>query len=153
MKAPDRIPIVLQQASSDCGVACLSSVISFFGGHQSLEQLRVLSGTAIQGTTVLGLLESAKAVGMDADAFRVDSINRLDTLDGPAILHVVMEEKFSHYIVYYGLEAGGYLVMDPAQGKRILSAELLDRIWKSKSLVLAKPNSAFQLKSDYLANK
>jgi len=153
MKAPDRVPIVLQQASSDCGVACLSSVIRFFGGHQTFEQLRVLSGTAIQGTTVLGLMESAKAVGMDADAIRVDSVNRLDTLDGPAILHVVMEEKFTHYIVCYGLEAGGYLVMDPALGKKILSAELLDRIWQSKSLVLAKPNSAFQLKSDYLAKK
>ncbi len=94
-------------------------------------------------------MESAKAIGMDADAFKVDSVSRLNTLDGPAILHVVMEEKFSHYIVCYGLVAGGYLVMDPAQGKRILSAELLDRIWQSKSLVLAKPNSEFQLKSDF----
>jgi ATP-binding cassette subfamily B protein len=153
MKAPDRVPIVLQQASSDCGVACLSSVISFFGGHQTLEQLRVLSGTAIQGTTVLGLIESAKSVGMDADAFRVDSVSRLDALVEPAILHVVMDEKFSHYIVCYGQVADGYLIMDPSEGKRILSAEILDRIWQSKSLVLAKPNSEFQLNSDFLAKK
>lgn len=153
MKAPVKIPVVLQQASSDCGVACLSSVINFFGGHQTLEDLRILSGTAIQGTTVLGLIESAKAVGMDADAYRVDSVTRLATLDAPAILHVVMEEKFSHYIVCYGLVADGYLVMDPAQGKSILSLEKLDRIWQSKSLILTKPNSQFQLKTDYLAKK
>jgi ATP-binding cassette subfamily B protein len=153
MKAPDKVPVVLQQASSDCGVACLSSVINFFGGYQSLEQLRVQSGTAIQGTTVLGLIESAKAAGMDADAFRVDAFTRLDSLDGPAILHVVLEEKFSHYIVCYGLVPEGYVVMDPAIGERTLTGPELDRIWKSKSMILAKPNSEFQLKTDYLTNK
>lgn len=153
MKAPDKVPVVLQQASSDCGVACLSSVINFFGGYQSLEQLRVQSGTAIQGTTVLGLIESAKAAGMDTDAFRVDAFTRLDFLDGPAILHVVLEEKFSHYIVCYGLVPEGYVVMDPAIGERTLTGPELDRIWKSKSMILAKPNSEFQLKTDYLTNK
>lgn len=150
MKTPDKVPVVLQQASSDCGVACLASIINYYGGHYSLEQLRVLSGTAIQGTTVLGLIESAKTVGLDADAFRVDTVSRLNNLDGPVILHVVMEEKFSHYIVCCGKVADGYLVMDPAVGKRIISAEMLDRIWKSKSLVQIRPNSAFRLRIDYL---
>ena len=153
MQAPDKIPVVLQQTSSDCGVACLASVINFFGGHQTLEELRILSGTAIQGTTVLGLIESAKAVGMESDAYRVDSVTRLDSLGAPVILHVVMEKKFSHYIVCFGQVPEGYLVMDPALGKCTLSVEKLDQIWQSKSLILAKPNSEFLLKTDYLAKK
>lgn len=153
MKASDKFPVVLQQASSDCGVACLSSLITFFGGCQSLERLRELSGTAIQGTTVLGLIEAATAVGMEAEAYGVDSINRLDNLDGPAILHVVIEGKYSHFVVCYGKDGLGYHIMDPAVGKKVLGSEELESIWQSKSLIVAKPSAQFQSKTSYLIQK
>jgi ATP-binding cassette subfamily B protein len=148
-----KFPVVLQQASSDCGVACLSAVISYFGGEESLERLRELSGTAIQGTTVLGLMEAAFALGLEADAVRVDGLNRLDELKSPAILHVVIEGKYSHYVVYYGKDREGYQLMDPAVGKRTLSPEALDQIWQSKSMILAKPAEGFQTKQNHLTQK
>lgn len=46
---------VLQQDESDCGVACLLSIIRYHGGESSLERLRESSGTSIQGTSLLGL--------------------------------------------------------------------------------------------------
>lgn len=36
---------VLQHDQSDCGVACLLSVIQYYEGSNSLETLRELSGT------------------------------------------------------------------------------------------------------------
>ena len=99
MNPPAKFPVMLQQASSDCGVACLSAIIRFFEGNVSLERLRELSGTAVQGTTLLGLAEGAQRCGLEAEAFRVDGILRLAEIDRPAILHVVMEEKFSHFVV------------------------------------------------------
>ena len=51
---------VLQHDQSDCGVACLLSLIKFYGGASSLEKLRELSGTTKQGTTLLGLVSSSK---------------------------------------------------------------------------------------------
>ena len=45
----------LQLDQSDCGVACLLSVIKLYEGNNSLEKLRELSGTTKQGTTMLGL--------------------------------------------------------------------------------------------------
>jgi ATP-binding cassette subfamily B protein len=68
MVAPDKLPVVLQQSSSDCGVACLASAIRFFGGEERIEHLRHLSGTAIAGSTVLGLVEAARQLGMESDA-------------------------------------------------------------------------------------
>ena len=44
-----------QKDQSDCGVACLASVIQFYGGEQKLEHVRELSGTTKTGTTLLGL--------------------------------------------------------------------------------------------------
>ena len=46
---------VRQQGQSDCGVACLASIIAFYKGEAQLENLRELSGTTQQGTTLLGL--------------------------------------------------------------------------------------------------
>lgn len=63
---------VLQQDQSDCGVACLLSLIRYYGGNQSLEKLRELSGTTRQGTTLLGLYQSANALGFKAEGNEAD---------------------------------------------------------------------------------
>lgn len=47
--------IVLQHDASDCGVACLLSLIRYYDGEISLAGLREISGTTKQGTTLLGL--------------------------------------------------------------------------------------------------
>lgn len=153
MNPPAKFPVMLQQASSDCGVACLSAIIRFFEGNVSLERLRELSGTAVQGTTLLGLAEGAQRCGLEAEAFRVDGILRLAEIDRPAILHVVMEEKFSHFVVCYGVDSQGFHLMDPARGRVILSSPELDEIWKSKSLLLVKPTLLFQTANEQKEGK
>ena len=53
----------LQLDQSDCGVACLMSLIKLNGGTNSIEKLRELSGTTKQGTTMLGLYQVANQIG------------------------------------------------------------------------------------------
>lgn len=144
MIAPAKIPVILQQASSDCGVACLASVIRYFGGERSIEYLRHLSGTAIQGTTVLGLVEAARQVGMEGDAFRVKQMSYLDELEFPVILHVVIDQKLSHFVVCYGKKGEQYQLMDPALGACWITAEELLEIWQSRTLILIRPGSEFE---------
>ena len=42
----------LQHEQSDCGVACLLSIIQYYEGTNPIEKLRELSGTTKQGTTL-----------------------------------------------------------------------------------------------------
>jgi ATP-binding cassette subfamily B protein len=58
--------LVLQQDQSDCGVACLLSVIKYYGGNSSVENIRKLSGTNITGTTLLGIYQAAISLGFNA---------------------------------------------------------------------------------------
>jgi len=51
-----------QHDQSDCGVACLRSVLRYFDSDASLERLREMSGTTQQGTTMLGLLQAAQTL-------------------------------------------------------------------------------------------
>ena len=55
-----------QHDQSDCGVACLLSIIQYYEGSNNLEKLRELSGTTKQGTTLLGLYQAANKLGFTA---------------------------------------------------------------------------------------
>ncbi|PKP19154.1 MAG: peptidase C39 [Bacteroidetes bacterium HGW-Bacteroidetes-23] len=133
----------LQLDQSDCGVACLMSLIKLYGGTNSIEKLRELSGTTKQGTTMLGLYQVANKIGFTADGCEAD-IQALIHHKEPVILHVVIEKQLQHYIVCYGYEEGkGFLIGDPAKGIYYLSKEELNEIWVSKSCLTLAINENF----------
>src|SRR5690242_12895106 len=107
---------VRQQDHSDCGVACLASVINYYRGETSLEHLRRISGTTQQGTTMLGLFQAAQQLGLEAEGVELDEFSGLKELQTPAILHVTLNGRFQHYIVFYGFESNKIVVGDPASG-------------------------------------
>lgn len=133
---------VKQNDQSDCGVACLLSIIKFYGGNTPLEQLRELSGTDRIGTTLLGLMEAAHAIGFDAKGYEAD-IASLMKHNEPTILHV-QKDKMEHYVVFFGHNNGIFTIGDPAEGIKEYSAMELNSIWKSKHCLVLKPNDTFQ---------
>src|SRR5271154_1874496 len=92
---------VRQQDQSDCGVACLASIVKYYGGEISIEDLRKTAGTSRSGTSLLGLLQAAEQAGFEASGLLADSVASLKELAGPAILHVDIENGLQHYVVFY----------------------------------------------------
>ena len=133
----------LQLDQSDCGVACLMSLIKLNGGTNSIEKLRELSGTTKQGTTMLGLYQVANKIGFTAEGCEAD-IQALIDHKQPVILHVVIQEQLQHYVVCYEYDSDkGFLIGDPAKGIYYLSADELDKIWVSKSCLTLEVNEHF----------
>ncbi len=137
---------VFQQGQSDCGVACLLSVIRYHGGENTLERLRELSGTSIQGTSLLGLQQAANNVGFQADAFEVEDLEVFKKeATFPCILHVIIDEKLEHYIVSPQAPDGGvFSIFDPASGFEKWSEEKLLSVWKSRAVLLLNPSESFE---------
>ncbi|TPG38841.1 peptidase domain-containing ABC transporter [Flavobacterium pectinovorum] len=132
-----------QLDQSDCGVACLLSIIKFYNGNQSLEKLRELSGTTKQGTTMLGLYQVAIQLGFTAEGCEAD-IKALIDHKQPVILHLLLEDKLQHYIVCYGYtEKEGFLIGDPSKGIYFLTINELEKIWVSKTCLILEPNENF----------
>lgn len=133
-----------QQDESDCGVACLLSLINFYDGNNSLENLRRLSGTSIVGTTLLGLMQAANAVGFIAEGCEAD-IPALIEHGKPCILHVVVNDTMQHYIVHFGYrqDSGMHIIGDPAKGIVYLSDAALESIWRSKACLTLTPAATF----------
>lgn len=133
---------VLQHDQSDCGVACLLSLIKYYNGDNSLEKLRELSGTTKQGTTLLGLYQAANSLGFKASGNEAD-IQALIDHGQPLILHVVIEERLQHYVVCYGFKNGKFIIGDPGKGIRTYTKEELSKIWKSKTCLTLTPTENF----------
>lgn len=135
---------VHQHGQSDCGVACLAAIIKYHGGERTLDEIRQLSGTTKTGTSLLGLYQGAKSLGFDAAGLEADGVDNLKELDSPAILHVILENRMQHYVVYHGFEGDQLIIGDPGRGVELWSKEKLNEVWQSKSLLKLEPNEQFQ---------
>jgi len=133
----------LQLDQSDCGVACLLSIIKLYNGNQSIENLRKLSGTTKTGTTLLGLYQSANQLGFTAEGCQADITSLIDC-EQAVILHTIIENQLQHYIICYEYDKQkGFLIGDPAKGIYYLSENELDAIWVSKNCLILEPNENF----------
>ncbi|MCY3999019.1 MAG: peptidase domain-containing ABC transporter [Flavobacteriaceae bacterium] len=138
-----RKTFVEQHDVSDCGVACLLSVIQYHHGTNQLENLRRLSGTTKAGTSLLGLYQCAQTVGFDARGAE-GSIEELLKQKEPVILHIETEEKQYHFVIYYGKRSDGTIMIgDPAKGIIHYTSQELKKRWQSKTCLLLTPNNHF----------
>lgn len=156
-KSTELKPIIVpQQDQKDCGVACLLSIIRYYGGDNDFENLRRLSGTSITGTTLLGLFQAAQATGFDAEGCEAD-MEALLAHPSPCILHVLLENNLKHYVVYFGKnETNGntqLMIGDPAKGMIYMTPAELENIWQSKACLVLTPNETFQKKIDINRSK
>lgn len=140
-----RKSFIRQMDQSDCGVACLYSVIQYLGGDTTMERLREMSGTNKQGTTLLGLYQSAEKAGLQADAYEAD-IRNLKKIEQPCILHIIKNNRLKHFVVCYGYKNGRFLISDPANKVQWVMEDILDKEWQSRALLLLKPSDEFVTK-------
>jgi len=122
---------VKQHDSSDCGVACLLSILKLYGESCSLEHLRNLSGTTTEGTTLLGLYQAAKELNFDAEGYEMD-IETLKQYNTPLILHFSLEQQ-DHYVNYFGYNKSVFIIGDPSKGIIEIAEEELKSMWKTNT--------------------
>ncbi|HVN59274.1 MAG TPA: ABC transporter transmembrane domain-containing protein [Bacteroidales bacterium] len=133
---------VLQHDSSDCGAACLSTIVRCLGGNTSIEELRKISGTTQIGTTLLGLYQAAVKCGFDATGYEA-GLEDIKSYRNYLILHVSLENGMDHYIVSFGYEDEKFILWDPGFGLRRMTSEELGIIWKSKKCLGLIRNTEF----------
>ena len=144
-----KLYIVKQRDLKDCGVACLLSIIKYYGGNVPLEQLRIDTYTNLQGTTAFNLVQTAQKYGFDSAGYKVD-INMI--LSGecqfPFIAHI-NNNGLEHFIVVYGLEKNKLIVMDPAIGKRIINKKKFEQLFDGIIVKVNLKNKVVNIKNNY----
>ncbi|WP_214102731.1 peptidase domain-containing ABC transporter [Acrocarpospora catenulata] len=116
-----RVPVVMQNAATECGAACLAMVLSFHGRRTAVQEVADRLRAGRDGLSALAIVEAAERFGLRAKAFSLEPAD-LARVPMPAVVHW----EFQHFLVVERWTPGGVDVVDPAQGRARLSAEEFD---------------------------
>lgn len=142
-----------QVDESDCGVACLAMILGYYGSYYSLATLRQQAKTTQEGTSALGLVETAETLGLDVRAVQADmSLFQYDDVPYPFIAHVIKNERLLHYYVVTGQDEHYIYLADPDPNVKLtkLSKEQFEKEWTGITLFMA-PGTHFERKGEQKA--
>jgi len=105
-----------QPDAKDCGPTCLKIVAKHYGRTLALQELRSLTETTREGSSLLGLSEAAEQVGFRTLGVKI-SVKQLAEAPLPCMLHW----GGNHFVVLYKTpsnspKGGEYYLSDPAHG-------------------------------------
>lgn len=129
---PRRVPLILQLNETECGAACLAMILSYFGRKTQVAECRSLLDVSRDGVTAQALAREARNFGLIVRAFSVEPAD-LRHLPLPAILFW----EFNHFVVLERWSAHQTDIVDPAIGRRRLSAGAFDAGFTGVVLTLA----------------
>jgi len=133
----NRVPLIHQTESAECGLACLSMISGFYGKNADLHTLRHRFQISSRGTKLSGLISIAEQLGLSTRALSLE-IDELSALKMPCILHW----EFSHFVVLVSLRNNRAILHDPAAGRRSVSLKEISLKFTGVALE-AWPSSAF----------
>ncbi|MEU7829854.1 peptidase domain-containing ABC transporter [Nonomuraea sp. NPDC049129] len=116
-----RIPVILQNAATECGAACLAMVLSFHGRRTTVRELSDRLQVGRDGLSALAIVEAAREYGLRAKAFSLEPAD-LARVPMPAIVHW----EFQHFVVVRRWTSSYVDVVDPGLGRRRLTPEEFD---------------------------
>ena len=126
-----KVPVILQQESAECGLACLAMVAAYHGKSVALDELRKLRGLSCHGATLSDLLHTAKHLQLTAWPLRV-ALSELHRLRLPAVVHW----RMNHFVVLLRCGRRRYLIHDPATGRRKVGRREFDESFTGVALEL-----------------
>ncbi|MCY3911350.1 MAG: ATP-binding cassette domain-containing protein [bacterium] len=131
-------PLFPQAHATECGAACLGSVLAYFGRWVSLTELRGTCEVGRDGSTAAGLIRASEHHGLEGSGWSVP-VGRLTQMPLPMILFW----EFNHFVVLEGFDRKWFYLNDPAFGRRKLSPQEFDAGFTGVTLTF-RPGPAFR---------
>ncbi len=106
-----KFPNYKQTEAKDCGPTCIKIIAKHYGKTINTQQLRSLSETTREGSSLLGLSEAVESMGFKSLGIKL-SFNKLLEAPLPCIIHW----NKNHYVVLYKIKKDTVYISDPAHG-------------------------------------
>ncbi len=119
-----QFPHYKQADQKDCGPTCLRIIAKFFGRDIHVKALRELAETTREGTSLLGLSDTAEKLGFHTLAARI-SYKQVQEVRLPCIVHW----NESHYVVVYKIKKDKIFISDPAHGRLKVEKTAFIKSW------------------------
>ena len=138
-----KCPSVTQLQESECGPACLSMILGYYGRFLSLYELSEKCGVTRDGSKALTLINVAESYGVELQPKRL----RLKTIKKEENIPCIAYWEYSHWIVIEGYDDGGYYINDPASGRRYDSNDEFEKGYSTITLT-SETNDDFEKGGD-----
>ncbi len=122
-------PILLQMHATECGAACLGSVLGYFGRWVPLTELRDRCEVSRDGSSAASIVRAARHYGLECRGLSLPAY-QLHKLPLPLIVFW----QFSHFVVVEGVNDRFFDLNDPATGRRRLSVEEFNKGYSGVAL-------------------
>ncbi len=132
-----RVPELRQVTATECGAASLAMVLSYYGRPTTISEIRERVGIGRDGMSALAVVKAARQYGLRVRAVSLQESD-LRAVPLPAIVHW----EFNHYVVVEGWSPQRVDIVDPAQGRRRLTAQEFDESFTGVVLIL-EPGAHF----------
>ncbi len=124
-----KFPFYKQAESKDCGPTCIKIIAKHYGKVLNTQNLRSLSETTREGSSLLGLSDAVETIGFRSLGVKL-SLDQLEEVPLPCIVHW----NKVHYVVVYKIKThrnGGMTiyVSDPAHGLITYTKEEFIKAW------------------------
>ena len=104
-------PNYRQTEAKDCGPTCIKIIAKHYGKLINTQQLRSLSETTREGTSLMGLSDAVESVGFKSLGVKLSYQKILE-----APLSCIVHWNKNHYVVLYKIKKNTVYISDPAHG-------------------------------------
>ena len=120
-----KTPVVMQMEALECGAACLTMVLAYYGKWMPLEQVRADCGVSRDGSKAGNVLKAARSYGLEAKGYKagLEAVKELDHF--PCIIHW----NLNHFVVLCGFRGKYAYMNDPARGSVRVTMEEFDKAY------------------------
>lgn len=137
-----KLPVIIQAESSECGLACLGMIANYYNYHTDLATLRGKYSISQKGVNLRQLLDISKQMNLASRSLRLE-LDELSQLRLPCILHW----DFNHFVVLKSVSGNKCTIHDPAVGSRTLSMNEVSNSFTGVAVELW-PDEGFQVKEE-----
>ena len=128
----------LQQDPTECAAVSLSIILSYYGCHKQISEVRHACGVSRDGSNAANLVRAARTFGLNARGFK-KGLKTLENVSLPAVVFW----NFNHFLVLEGTDNGRYWINDPANGRRCLDLQEFDRCYTGV-IITMQPDASFR---------
>lgn len=119
-----KFPNYQQTEAKDCGPTCIKIIAKHYGKTINTQQLRNLSETTREGSSLLGLSEAVESIGFKSLGIKL-AFEKLKEAPFPCIIHW----NKNHYVVLYKIKKDVTYISDPAHGLITFTKEEFIQHW------------------------
>lgn len=138
-----RVPLIKQHEAKDCGAACLSMILEYYGKKIPFAAVSEAIKVDRQGANLYGLHDGAAQFGLDAtilEGSAQDFIQevRSGQIKLPSIVRIVNRFAMEHYIVVTKIKGNKVHYCDPGEGRCTLTLDHFSECFLGHAITFEK---------------